>query len=132
MALIPDLDVAGPGLVVGLLAFGVVFVIILFALIVLVETVALQLLRWGDFKASLKASALMNLASTLLGLLFLWLVPVLGFVGIFIAWALSVLIEWLVLMRLRRGEKRQNLIVAAVANLASYLLLIVPSYLLSA
>jgi hypothetical protein len=131
MALIPDLDVAGPGLVVGLLAFGVIFVIILFALIVLVETVALQLLRWGDFKASLKASALMNLASTLLGLFFLWLVPALGFLGILIAWALSVLIEWLVLMRLRRGEKRQNLIFAAVANLASYILLIVPSYLLS-
>ena len=68
MRFMPVFDVAGPGLVVGLLAFGVVFVFILFLLIVLVETVALQLLRWGDFKSSLKASVLMNLASTLLGL----------------------------------------------------------------
>jgi uncharacterized membrane protein YhaH (DUF805 family) len=131
MRLIPDFDVAGPGLVVGLLAFGVAFVFILFLLIVLVETVALQLLRWGDFKSSLKAAVLMNLASTLLGLVLLWLVPALGFLGIAIAWALSVLIEWLVLMRLQRGENRRNLILATVANLASYLLLIVPSYLLS-
>jgi hypothetical protein len=127
----PVFDVAGPGLVVGLLAFGVVFVIILFLLIILIETVVLQLLRWGDFKRSAKASFWMNLASTVAGLLFLWLVPALGFLGIFIAWALSVLIEWLVLMRLNRGENRRNLILALVANLASYVLLIVPSYLLS-
>ena len=131
MRLIPVFDVAGPGLVVGLLAFGVAFVFILFLLIVLVETVALQLLRWGDFKPSLKAAIWMNLASTLLGLVLLWLVPALGFLGIAIAWALSVLIEWLVLMRLHRGENRRNLIIATVANLASYVLLIVPSYLLS-
>lgn len=131
MARYPVFDVAGPGLVAGLLVFGVVFVIILFLLILLVETIALQLLRWGDFKSSLKASFWMNLASTLIGLLFLWLVPALGWLGIFIAWALSVLIEWLVLMRLRRGENRRNLILATIANLASYLLLIVPSYLLS-
>ena len=57
--------------------------------------------------------------------------PALGFLGIAIAWALSVLIEWLVLMRLKRGENQRNLILATVANLASYVLLIVPSYLLS-
>lgn len=129
MAGLPAFDVAGPGLVVGLLAFGVAFVIILFLLIALVETVALQLLRWGDFKRSAKASVLMNLASTLVGLFFLWLVPALGFLGIFIAWALSALIEWLVLRRLQPGEDRLNLIAALVANLASYILLIVPSYL---
>ena len=105
MALLPVFDVAGPGLVAGLLVFGVAFVIILFLLILLVETVALQLLHWGDFRSSLKASFLMNLASTVVGLLFLWLVPALGFLGIFIAWALSVLIETLVLMRLRRGRE---------------------------
>lgn len=131
MAGLPLFDVAGPGLVVGLLAFGVVFVIILFLLIWLVEAVALQLLRWGDFKRSAKASFWMNLASTALGLLFLWLVPALGWLGILIAWALSVLIEWLVLRRLKPGEDRPNLIAALVANLASYVLLIAPSYLLS-
>lgn len=131
MAGLPVFDVAGPGLVVGLLAFGIFFVILLFLLIFLVETVALQLLRWGDFKRSLKASVLMNLASALVGLLFLWLVPALGWLGIVIAWALSVLIEWLVLRRLQPGENRLNLIAALAANLASYILLIAPSYLLS-
>jgi hypothetical protein len=131
MSLAPCFDVAGPGLVAGLLVFGVVFVFILFMLIVLVETVTLQLMHWGNFKSSLKASVLMNLASTLLGLVLLWLVPALGFVGIAIAWALSVLIEWWVLTRLHQGENRRNLLIATVANLASYILLIVPSYLLS-
>jgi hypothetical protein len=131
MAQVPVFDVAGPGLVIGLLAFGVVFVIILFLLIFLVETVALQLLRWGDFKRSAKASVLMNLASALVGLLFLWLVPALGYLGIFIAWALSVLIEWLVLRRLQPGEDRLNLMAALIANLASYIILIIPSYILS-
>lgn len=124
-------DVAGPGLVVGLLAFGIGFVILLFLLIFLVEAVALQLLRWGDFKQSAKASVKMNLASALVGLLFLWLVPALGWLGIVIAWALSVLIEWLVLRGLQPGEDRLNLMAALAANLASYLLLIAPSYLMS-
>jgi hypothetical protein len=131
MRFAPVFDVAGPGLVAGMLAFGVAFVAILYLLITLVETVALQLLGWGDFKSCLKASVLMNLASTVLGLLFLWLVPALGWLGIFIAWALSALIEWLVLLRLQPGEKRLNLMSALIANLASYLLLIVPSYLSS-
>jgi hypothetical protein len=130
MRLIPVFDVGGSSLAV-MLAFGLAFFIILFLLIALVETVALQLLRWGDFKRCLKASVMMNLASTVLGLLFLWLVPALGWLGISIAWALSVLIEWLVLMRLQPGERRLNLMAAVVANLASYLLLIVPSYLMS-
>lgn len=124
-------DVAGPGLVVGLLAFGIGFVILLFLLIFLVEAVALQLLRWGDFKQSAKASVKMNLASALVGLLFLWLVPALGWLGIVIAWALSALIEWLVLRGLQPGEDRLNLMAALAANLASYLLLIAPSYLMS-
>jgi hypothetical protein len=130
MWLMPVFDLAGPGLVVGMLAFGVVFVVILFLLIVLVETAALQLLHWGDFKRSLRASFWMNLASTLVGLFFLWLVPALGWLGIFVAWALSVLIEWLVLTRLHPSEVRLNIMATLIANLASYLLLIVPSYLL--
>ena len=51
------------------------------------------------------APGVLGLASTLLGLVLLWLVPALGLLGIAIAWALSVLIEWLVLTRLRRDEK---------------------------
>ena len=130
MKLIPVFDVGGPSLAV-MLAFGVAFFIILFMLIVLAETVALQLLRWGDFRRSLRAAFWMNLASTPVGLLFLWLTPALGLPGILIAWALSALIEWLVLVRLQPGEVRLNLIAAVIANLASYLLLIIPSYLSS-
>ena len=121
-------DVAAPGLVLGQLALTAGFLILLFALIVLVESVVLQVLRWGTFKRSLHGSFWMNLASTLAGFLVLSQVPRLGFVGLLIAWAVSVLIEWAVLARFQPGERRYTLSLAASANLVSYLLLILPAY----
>jgi hypothetical protein len=127
----PPLDIAAPGLVLGQLALTAGFLVLLFALIVLVESVVLQVLRWGSFKRSLRGSFWMNLASTLVGFLVLSLVPRLGFIGLLIAWALSVLIEWLVLARFQPGEQRYTLSLAGSANVVSYLLLILPAYLSS-
>jgi hypothetical protein len=124
-------DVAAPGLVLAQLALTIGFLVLLFSLIVLVESVVLQVLRWGSFKRSLRGSFWMNLASTLVGFLVLWLVPRLGFIGLLIAWAVSVLIEWAILARSRPGEKRYTLNLALSANLVSYLLLILPAYLSS-
>ncbi len=126
-----SLDVAAPGLVLGQLALTAAFLILLFSLIVLVESVVLQVLRWGSFKRSVRGSFWMNLASTLAGFLVLSMVPKWGFIGLIIAWALSVLIEWAVLAHFRPGEKRYTLSVSASANLVSYLLLILPAYLSS-
>jgi hypothetical protein len=125
----PPPDVAAPGLVFGQLALTAIFLVLLFSLIVFVESVVLQVLRWGSFKRSLRGSFWMNLASTLVGFLLLSLVPRLGFIGLLIAWAVSVLIEWAVLARFQPGEKRFTLSLALSANLVSYLLLILPAYL---
>jgi hypothetical protein len=127
----PLLDVAAPGLVLGKLALTAGFLILLFSLIVLVESVALQVLRWGSFKRSLRSSFWMNLASTLVGFLVLSLVPRLGFLGLVIAFGVSVLIEWAILVRYQPDEKRYTLSLALSANLVSYLLLILPAYLSS-
>jgi hypothetical protein len=131
MNIIPPPDVAAPGLVLGQLALTAGFLVLLFSLIVLVEGVVLQVLRWGSFKRSLRGSFWMNLASTLVGFLVLSLVPRLGFLGLLIAYGLSVLIEWFVLARFQPGEKRYTLSLALSANLVSYLLLILPAYLSS-
>jgi hypothetical protein len=124
-------DVAAPGLVLGQLALTAGFLLLLFSLIVLVESVVLQVLRWDSFKRSLRGSFWMNLASTLAGFLVLSLVPRLGFFGLLIAWAVSVLIEWAILARFQPGQKRYTLSLAFSANLVSYMLLILPAYLSS-
>ena len=131
MNLNPPPDVAAPGLVLGQLALTAGFLVLLFSLIVLVESVVLQVLRWGSFKHSLRDSFWMNLASTLVGFFVLSLVPRLGFLGLLVAWMLSVLIEWAVLARFQPGQKRYMVSLALSANLVSYLLLILPAYLSS-
>ena len=127
----PPPDVAAPGLVLGQLALTAGFLVLLFSLIVLVESVVLQVMRWGSFKRSLRGSFWMNLASTLVGFFVLSLVPRLGFLGLLVAWMLSVLIEWAVLARFQPGQKRFTLTLALSANLVSYLLLILPAFLSS-
>ena len=127
----PPPDVAAPGLVLGQLALTAGLLVLLFSLIVLVESVVLQLMRWGSFKRSLRGSFWMNLASTLVSFFVLSLVPRLGFLGLLVAWALSVLIEWAVLARFQPNQKRYTLSLALSANLVSYLLLILPAYLSS-
>ena len=127
----PPPDVAAPGLVLGQLALTAGFLVLLFSLIVLVESVVLQVMRWGSFKRSLRGSFWMNLASTLVGFFVLSLVPRLGFLGLLVAWMLSVLIEWAVLARFQPGQKRYMVSLALSANLVSYLLLILPAYLSS-
>ena len=122
------LDTAAPGL---LLALGVALFILVILLIVVIESAVLQLMRWGDFKRSLMGSFWMNAASSLVVLIFTLLVPGFGHWPLLIGWALTVIIEALVLMRLKPGAKRQNWMVSAVANMASYLIVILPSTLMA-
>ena len=104
---------------------------ILFLLIVVIESAALQLLSWDVFRKCLRASFWMNLASTAVGFFFLALIPKYGLPGLILALALSIAIESLVLTRRKPGETRRNWIAAVVANLASYMLLIFPTYYFS-
>lgn len=105
--------------------------LIVFLLTVLIETVALQLLRWGAFKQSLQTALIMNLASILVWFLLLALVPRMGLFGLVISFLLSTTIEALVLTRMKRGETGYNVLVALVVNLSSYLILLLPAFLYS-
>jgi len=63
----PPIDVAAPGMVLGMLALTIGALFILFLLIVIIESAALQLLSWDAFRKCLRASFWMNLASTAVG-----------------------------------------------------------------
>jgi hypothetical protein len=127
----PPTDVAGPGMVLGMLALTIGALFMLFLLIVVIESTALQLLAWDTFRKCLRASFWMNLASTAVGFLFLALIPKYGLPGLILALVLSIAIEGLVLSRRKPGETRRNWIAAVVTNLASYGLLIFPTYYFS-
>lgn len=104
-------------------------VVILIMLIALVEMVALQLLRWGNTRQSIQASLMMNLSSSVAWLLMLVLFSQPNIWILLVAWLIMVAIEGGVLTRLRPGTPGYNWFVAAMANLASYLILILPAFL---
>jgi hypothetical protein len=86
----------------------------------------LWLLKWDAFGRSLLSSFLMNLASTMLGILLigLSLIGLLNdFLGFVISFMLSVLSEGGVLMLMKRDATRENWRVAIIANVISYSLL---------
>lgn len=101
----------------------------LYPLIVLTELVALQLLRWGKFRACLDVSWKMNALTFILGvaLLMIYPEPNAGYLLIYLT--ISVVLETGVLSWLKRGALRRNLTAALIANAASYILLIVPAFL---
>jgi hypothetical protein len=122
---------ANPGLGLTTLVLTLSALVIVFILIVLVESTALQLMGWGDLRRSLWGAVLMNLASLLLSIFFLAMAPKFGLPGIGVSWFLSTLIEWLVLQRLGPFPRGRSLLVSGVANVASYLILILPAYLMA-
>jgi hypothetical protein len=122
------LDVAGPGTVALLLGGSLLALCLLTMLIALIEATAMVALKWGAFRQAIIASLVMNLASTILGAVLLIIFPHPPFWGLLIAWALSTLVEGGILMAFQRGAPGKNWRAALIANLASYLLLILPSY----
>ena len=126
-------DVAGPGVLIAIAAFSIVALIVLTIIITIAEAIVMLLLKWDKFGRSLLASLLMNVTSTIFG----GVLIALGVLGGSYAWlvaafVLSVLIEGGVLMLMNRGAVRQNLLTSLIANLASYLVIILPLILLNA
>jgi hypothetical protein len=101
-------------------------------LISLIEAAVMFLLKWDKFGKCLWVSLLVNVISTVFGIggamvgsygfftnTSIWLAVVIAFI-------LSVLIEGLLLMLVKRGETRLNWFVSLVANGVSYLFIILP------
>jgi len=93
---------------------------------VVIETAALQLVNWGNFRACIKGSLIANLASALLIALSLIWMPRYGLLGLFVGLILAIGIEGFILNRLNPSVKSLNWLAAALANLASFFILILP------
>jgi len=123
-------DVAAPWLLIAVFSLGALTVLTL--IISVLESLVMLLLKWDKFGRSLWASLLMNVTSTIFGGVLIALGLFGGsFIWLVAAFVLSVLIEGSVLMLMKRGAARQNWIVSLIANLVSYLFIILPFALLS-
>lgn len=125
-------DVAGPGVLLAAAVFSFGALIVLTLIISIIEAVVMLLLKWGKFGRSLWASLLMNVTSTIFGGVLIALGLFGGsYIWLAVAFVLSVLIEGGVLMLMKRDAARQNWIASLIANVASYLFIILPIILLT-
>ena len=127
----PLFDAIKPGLSLLAISLGGVALCLITILVALVEGVVLTLFKWNTFPRSLLAAGIANLVSALVGgalLVFLQALPVL-WMGV--AFVLSILIEGAILLKIQLESGRRAWLVVLMANVASYLILILPAYLFS-
>lgn len=124
-------DFATPGIVIGMLAGGIVVLILIILLISLIEAVILTLLGWDYFRKSLIVSTIMNIASGIIGGILLVLVPHPTILGLIIAMILSIIIEGGIMMRFRSDVVGKTFLLVFLANLCSYAVVIFPAYFYS-
>lgn len=120
----------GIGIAFILLVLTGTLTLVFFVVAVFLEAIVLRSLAWGSFRRSLLDSFLVNLTTTVLGVLIgglIWLVFVYDvpemIVWLIGSYVISVGIEGIILWAMRRGPLRRALLVALIANLASYWIL---------
>ncbi len=111
-----------------LIVLGFLALLVVNVLIALVEGVALTLLKWNPFRPCMAVSLIMNMTSGLVNGLLLILLQHSPLIWIPISFLISIVIESFILTYFKRQALGKNFLFALVANLASYLLLILPSY----
>ena len=105
---------------------------ILFWLVfVVVEIAVLQFLNWGNFQQCLRASFWANLASGLVIGIAFTMIPRFGLPGLIIGCLISIVIEGFILNQLKKNAKSLNWIAAILANLISFIILVLPVFLFS-
>ena len=124
-------NMISPGMVLLSLGLGLVALCLFNLLIALVEGVVLTLLKWKPFMSSLLAALLMNTISSIVGIVLLIFLQDIPMAWIVIAFFLSIIIEGVILVLIQPVTRWKALLYALLANLASYLILIVPAYLIS-
>jgi len=120
----------------GMLGLTLAMLAVLFCLIVVIESAVLQFLNWGDLRGSLRTAWQVNLITAPLLLVLLGLAPAWGALSLWAAWAICTPVEGLLLARQikssnRRRDLTRGLVVALIANLASFVVLLLPAYLFS-
>lgn len=108
---------------------GILIILLVTALISLLEGVVLTLLHWDEFMACVRTAFLINLVPTILGLVFIAVVP-LGWKGMGIALLFSIIVDGAFLARLKPGMLLKNYINSILINLVSYGIIIAPAYMM--
>ena len=122
------LDITGPASGYLLLGFGFLALLVVNLLVALIEGVSLTLLAWNPFRASLTVSFIMNIISGIINGILLVLLQRTPFIWLPISFLLSLLIEGFIMTYFKRDAFRQNSLFVLLANLASYILFILPAY----
>ena len=122
--------ITGPAAPYLLLILGCLSLAIVDLLIALIEGVTLTLLRWNPFRACLTVSLIMNILTGIINGILLILLQRTPLVWLPVSFVLSLWIDGSILSYFKRDNSRQNSLVALVANLAIYVLLILPAYYL--
>lgn len=110
-------------IVLGFLALLVVDLII-----ALIEGVTLTLLKWNSSRTSLMVSYIMNIFSGIINGILLILLQRNPLIWLPVSFILSLLIEGFIMSYFKRDAIGQNSLFVLIANLASYILLILPAF----
>jgi hypothetical protein len=128
MPITPSLNITEPALSYLLLVFGFLALLVVDLIIALIEGVTLTLLRWNPFRQSLTISLIMNIVSGILNGILLILLQRTPLVWLPVSFVISLLIEGFIMTYFKRNAIRQNSLFVLLANLASYILFILPAY----
>jgi hypothetical protein len=122
------LAITGPAAPYVLLVFGFLALLVVDLLLGLIEGVALTLLSWNPTRTCMKVSMIMNLVSGIVNGILLVLLQSNPLVWLPISFAISLLIEGFILVYFKRDNLRQNSLFVLLANLSSYIILILPAF----
>jgi hypothetical protein len=111
-----------------IIVLGFLALLIVDCIIALIEAVTLTLLKWNSSRTSLMVSYIMNIISGIINGVLLILLQNNPLVWLPISFILSLLIEGFIMNYFKREAFRQNGLFVLIANLASYLLLILPAF----
>jgi hypothetical protein len=121
-------DITGTAAPYLLLVFGFLALIVINLLIAVIEGVTLTLLNWNPFRISMTISFIMNVISGVVNGFLLVILQRSPFVWLPVSFVLSLMIEVFVMTYFKRQTFRQNCIFILIANLVSYIVLILPAY----
>ncbi len=120
--------ITGPAAPYLLLILGFLSLVIVDLLITLIEGVALTLLHWNPFRACLTVSLIMNILAGIINGVLLILLQRNPLVWLPVSFVASLVIDGFILSYFKRDTLRQDSLFALLANLASYIILILPAY----
>jgi hypothetical protein len=122
------LSITGPYSGYLLIVLGFLALLVIDMIIALIEGVSLTLLKWYPFRTSLIVSLIMNIFSGIINGILLILLQQNPLIWLPISFIISLLIETFVMTFFKRDALPNNSLYALIANLASYILLILPAY----